>query len=73
MPLRCVAFPALLCLASLAFAQAPPRAVARATIESVSPDGASLTVRTRAGEEETVRIRATRPASFWSLRRSSPT
>ena len=31
-------------------------AVARATIESVAPDGASLAVRTRAGEDRTVRL-----------------
>jgi hypothetical protein len=41
-----------------AFAQNAP-AVARATIESVSADGANLTVRTRAGEERTVRLNST--------------
>ena len=39
-----------------AFAQSAPPAVARATIESVSADGANLTVRTRAGEERTIRL-----------------
>jgi Domain of unknown function (DUF5666) len=41
-----------------AFAQNAPPAAARATIESVSADGANLTVRTRAGEERTVRLNA---------------
>jgi hypothetical protein len=35
---------------------APPVASARATIETVSADGASLGVKTRAGEERTVRL-----------------
>ena len=39
-----------------ALAQNPPVASARATIETVAPDGASLGVRTRAGEERTVRL-----------------
>ena len=39
-----------------AFAQSVPPASARATIESVSAEGANLTVRTRAGEERTVRL-----------------
>jgi hypothetical protein len=42
--------------AGAAFAQSAPPASARATIESVSADGANLTVRTRAGEERTVRL-----------------
>ena len=42
--------------AGAAFAQNPPAAVARATIESVSPDGASLAVRTRGGEEQDDRL-----------------
>ena len=42
--------------AGAAFAQSPPVAVARATIESVAPDGASLVVRTRGGEEKTIRL-----------------
>src|SRR5271165_22561 len=41
---------------SPALAQNPPVASARATIETVSPDGAALSVRTRAGEERTVRL-----------------
>ena len=39
-----------------ALAQTAPPAVARAVIETVSPDGASLTVRTRAGDEATVHL-----------------
>ncbi len=39
-----------------AFAQNPPVAVARATIESVAADGASLAVRTRGGEAKTIRL-----------------
>jgi hypothetical protein len=39
-----------------AVAQNAPRAVVRATIETVPADGASLAVRTRAGEERTVRL-----------------
>jgi Domain of unknown function (DUF5666) len=42
--------------AGAASAQNAPPAVARATIESVSADGANLTVRTRGGEERTVRL-----------------
>ena len=42
--------------AGAAFAQSPPLAVARATIESVAADGASLVVRTRGGEEKTIRL-----------------
>jgi len=38
------------------FAQNAPVASARATIETVAADGASLGVRTRAGEERTVRL-----------------
>lgn len=38
------------------FAQTAPVASARATIETVAADGASLGVRTRAGEERTVRL-----------------
>ena len=41
---------------SPALAQNPPVASARATIETVAPDGAALSVRTRAGEERTVRL-----------------
>ncbi len=41
---------------SPAFAQNPPVASARATIETVAPDGAALSVRTRAGEQRTVRL-----------------
>ena len=40
----------------VAFAENAPVASARATIESVSPDGASLAVRTRAGEQRTLRV-----------------
>jgi hypothetical protein len=41
---------------SPALAQNAPVASARATIETIAPDGASLGVRTRAGEERTVRL-----------------
>ena len=41
---------------SPALAQNAPVASARATIETVAPDGASLGVRTRAGEERTVHL-----------------
>jgi hypothetical protein len=41
---------------SPALAQNAPVASARATIETVAPDGASLGVRTGAGEERTVRL-----------------
>ncbi len=52
-----VAFVALLSLTpAYAIAQNAPIAVARATIESIAPDGASLAVRTRAGEDRTVRL-----------------
>ena len=46
------------CLRHLApaFAQNAPVASARATIETISADGASLGVRTRAGEERTVHL-----------------
>jgi hypothetical protein len=48
---------ALISFSSLAaYAQTQPLAVARATIASVSPDGASLVVRTRAGDQETIRF-----------------
>jgi hypothetical protein len=39
-----------------ALAQSPPVASARATIETISADGASLGVKTRAGEERTIRL-----------------
>ncbi len=52
-----LAFVGVLSLSALpAFAQNPPLAVARATIESVAADGASLVVRTRGGEEKTIRL-----------------
>jgi hypothetical protein len=41
---------------SPALAQNPPVVSARATIETVAADGASLSVRTRAGEEQTVHL-----------------
>jgi uncharacterized protein DUF5666 len=52
--LRLSMFGLLFAIAGAAFAQNPPVAVARATIESVSPDGASLAVRTRGGENKTI-------------------
>lgn len=41
---------------SPALAQNPPIAVARATVETVSADGASLGVKTRAGEERIIHV-----------------
>jgi len=41
---------------AIGFAQSGPATSVRATIESVKNDGALLTVRTRAGEERTVRL-----------------
>src|SRR5271165_3694062 len=43
---------------SSAFSQNAPVSVVRATIENVAADGASLSVRTRAGEERAVRFNA---------------
>jgi hypothetical protein len=40
-----------------ALAQAAPPATARATVESVSADGSTLSVRTRAGQEATVHVK----------------
>jgi len=39
-----------------AFAQNPPIATARATIQTISADGSTLAVHTRAGEDQTVRL-----------------
>lgn len=54
--LRLALIMTLVLSAGAAFAQNAPPAVARATIESVSADGASLSVKTRAGEEKTIRL-----------------
>jgi hypothetical protein len=54
--LRIVLVAAFALALSPALAQNPPVASARATIETVAADGASLAVRTRAGEERTVRL-----------------
>ncbi len=43
-------------LAGTAYAQNAPLATARATIESVAPDGASFAAKTRGGEDRTVRL-----------------
>ena len=52
-----LAFIALLSLTpAWAFAQNAPPASVRATVESVAADGASLSVRTRGGDERTVRL-----------------
>jgi hypothetical protein len=56
--LRIVLYAGLALAVSPALAQNPPIASARATIETVAADGASLGVRTRAGEERTVRLGA---------------
>ena len=50
---------AMTLLCGRALAQSGPPASARATIESVSADGESLLVRTRAGEQETVHLKPT--------------
>jgi hypothetical protein len=47
---------ALVAAVAPAFAQTPPVASARATIETVSADGSALNVRTRAGEDRAVRL-----------------
>jgi len=39
-----------------ALAEAAPLATARATVETISADGATLSVRTRAGEEQTIHL-----------------
>jgi hypothetical protein len=57
MALLRIVFAAAFALAlSPALAQNPPVASARATIETIAPDGTSLGVRTRAGEQRTVRL-----------------
>ena len=57
MSLARFAFVALLSLApSAGFAQNAPPAAVRATVESVAADGASLSVRTRGGDERTIRL-----------------
>jgi hypothetical protein len=53
---RLALFALLSLLAGAALAQTGPVAVTRATIESVSPDGASLAVQTRDGQKETVKL-----------------
>jgi Domain of unknown function (DUF5666) len=55
-PLRLALAVSLIAVAAPASAQNAPLAVARATIESISPDGSSLAVRTRAGEAKTLRL-----------------
>ena len=54
--LRIVLAAALSLALAPAFAQNTPVASARATVETVSADGQSLGVRTRAGEEQTVHL-----------------
>jgi hypothetical protein len=54
--LRIVLAAALSLALAPALAQNPPVASARATIETISADGASLGVKTRAGEERTVHL-----------------
>jgi hypothetical protein len=55
-PLRLALLALSILAAGPAFAQSAPAVVARATVESIAPDGASLSVRTRAGEDRTVRL-----------------
>ncbi len=54
--LRLALIVVLALFAGAALAQNPPVAVARATVESVAADGASLAVRTRGGEGKTIRL-----------------
>ena len=54
--LQAAFFAALAVAPGWALAQNGPVAVLRATIETVAPDGASLSVRTRGGEDKTVRL-----------------
>jgi hypothetical protein len=57
MSLARFAFVALLSLAPAGgLAQNAPPAAVRATVESVAADGASLSARTRGGDERTVRL-----------------
>jgi hypothetical protein len=55
-PLRTALIAAILLSASPVLAQNPPSTVVRATIESVGAEGASINVRTRAGEDRTIRL-----------------
>jgi hypothetical protein len=55
-PLRIALIAAILLSASPVLAQNPPSTVVRATIESVGAEGASINVRTRAGEDRTIRL-----------------
>jgi hypothetical protein len=57
-PLRIVLAVALSLALAPALAQNPPLASARATVETVAADGASMGVRTRAGEERTIHLNA---------------
>ena len=54
--LRTALIAAIVFSASPVLAQNPPSTVVRATIESVGADGASVAVRTRAGEDRTIRL-----------------
>ena len=56
MSLRAALLFLIVLAAGSAVAQTAPLSVARAVIESVSRDGASLIVRTRAGDQETVHL-----------------
>ena len=56
MPSLRLAFIVPLLLASSALAQNAPMAVARATVQSVAADGASVAVKTRGGEDRTIRL-----------------
>jgi hypothetical protein len=54
--LRVALFALVLLSALPAAAQTQPLAVARATIESVSPDGGRLMARSRSGQDQTIRL-----------------
>ncbi len=54
--LRTALIAAIVFSAAPVLAQNPPSTMVRATIESVGADGASVAVRTRAGEDRTIRL-----------------
>ena len=56
-PLKALLVAAAFAVSAPALAQTAPSATARATVESVSANGSTLSVRTRAGQEETVHVK----------------
>jgi hypothetical protein len=57
-PLRIALATAFVFAVAPALAQSPPVATARATIQTISADGSSLNVHTRAGEDQTIHLNA---------------